>query len=214
MSIKILSSVWENGPAGRTQMLVLMALADHADANGQCWPSLRTIGLKARASLRAVRSALRELEAGDDPWISHVPGKRANGAQTSNWYQINLAKLGIVEVGKPIKTTPAEIAAPPAEIAAPPAKTAAPPGKNCRPQTPAKIAALEPINRNKGGTPAELTKTVAVALIGDASELQRKQIREGQTVVFTANTGDMRLVKAGTTEHRRLKEALEHLERN
>jgi hypothetical protein len=46
------------------QVLVLIALADHADDNGRgCWPAVTTIAKRARCSPRTVHRMLRELEA-------------------------------------------------------------------------------------------------------------------------------------------------------
>ena len=62
MSIKIMSAVWEHAPAEGGKLLVLLALADHANESGLCWPSLPSLAKKARLSQRHVRRILRELE--------------------------------------------------------------------------------------------------------------------------------------------------------
>jgi DNA-binding transcriptional MocR family regulator len=45
-----------------TQKLVLLALADHADAGGECFPSVPMLAEKCSLSERSVQGALRELE--------------------------------------------------------------------------------------------------------------------------------------------------------
>jgi hypothetical protein len=63
MSIKIMADVWSNGPTDKAQLLVLLALADFADDNGSCWPSVAAVGVKARMSERNARRVIRDLEA-------------------------------------------------------------------------------------------------------------------------------------------------------
>ena len=44
-------------------MLVMLALADYADADGLCWPSVDKIAQKARLGSRHVYNILRRLRA-------------------------------------------------------------------------------------------------------------------------------------------------------
>lgn len=47
-----------------TDKFVLLALADNANDEGHCWPSIRTIETKTSLSNRAVRYAIKRLEEG------------------------------------------------------------------------------------------------------------------------------------------------------
>lgn len=63
MSIRYLSRAWEEGPEDREELLVFLVLADHADERGMCYPSMETIGRKARMTDRGARNVVRRLEA-------------------------------------------------------------------------------------------------------------------------------------------------------
>ncbi|MDF1853483.1 MAG: helix-turn-helix domain-containing protein [Verrucomicrobiales bacterium] len=63
MSIKIMSQVWETGPSKQSHLLVMLALADYANDEGTCWPSMASIAHKARITERGARKIVRELEA-------------------------------------------------------------------------------------------------------------------------------------------------------
>lgn len=94
MSNRIFQAVWDFGPETRTEMLVLMALADCADASSaECFPGLDHIRHAARASRRTVVDTLKALEA--DGWITVEKRLRPNGSQASNLYRINIEKLGL-----------------------------------------------------------------------------------------------------------------------
>lgn len=60
-----MSWVWDNAPTSKpSELLTLLVLADHANDDGTgCWPSVRTIKRRIRASERTVQYALRDLEA-------------------------------------------------------------------------------------------------------------------------------------------------------
>lgn len=62
MSIKLMTAVWERDDLSSTQKLVLLALADWANDEGLCWPSIARICTKASLKQRAVQMAIRSLE--------------------------------------------------------------------------------------------------------------------------------------------------------
>ena len=62
MSIRIINQVFQlRAPTGGAR-LVLLALADNANDDGVCWPSLTTIAMKAGMDERSARRILRRLE--------------------------------------------------------------------------------------------------------------------------------------------------------
>jgi len=63
MSVRVTSWVWENTRAEGSELLVLLALAEHAGNDGSCHPSMRRIAERARLSLRGAQTAMRALEA-------------------------------------------------------------------------------------------------------------------------------------------------------
>ena len=69
MSITLMSQVWRldlgEGDVARAKKLVLMALADHADDNGFCFPSAAYIGWKTDYSERQCQRLLDVLEHDD-----------------------------------------------------------------------------------------------------------------------------------------------------
>lgn len=64
MSIRLMTTAWEiDLPTG--QKMVLLALADRANDDGECWPGQESLARKCSLSERAVRENLRRLnEAG------------------------------------------------------------------------------------------------------------------------------------------------------
>ena len=62
-----MSLIWDAGPQGSTKRFVLIALADNANDDGECWPSVATIARKTGICERAVRNAIRNLEV--EGWL-------------------------------------------------------------------------------------------------------------------------------------------------
>ena len=63
MSIRILSNVWKYSRATGADLLVMLALADFSNDQGESYPSLKIIAEKARLSVRAICKILERLEA-------------------------------------------------------------------------------------------------------------------------------------------------------
>jgi hypothetical protein len=88
MSLAATRSVWEHSRQTGSALLVLLALADYADADGLCWPSMATLAAKARLSERMVaRHVERLMEAGE------VDLERGGGRGRSNRYRITLTPV-------------------------------------------------------------------------------------------------------------------------
>lgn len=187
MSNRIFQAVWDSGPRARSEMLVLMVLADSADhETGECFPSLRRIADGARMSIRTAQNTLRALEA--DGWISTTVRQRQNGSQASSVYTVNISKLGLESLAEKrlkrgAKTAPGG------------AKTAPLPLQKLHPTGGAKTAPLEQtINNNK--PPA--------VNLNDLSKYALTCLREGKPVVLA----DGRQIKPKTSEHETLREML------
>ena len=83
MSIRIMSQVWDNGPDDRNELLVLLALADFANDEGECWPSMIGVAEKSRMTERGAQKVIRRLE--ECGWIKTDTGGGRGG---KNKYRI------------------------------------------------------------------------------------------------------------------------------
>ncbi|MEM8616769.1 MAG: helix-turn-helix domain-containing protein [Pseudomonadota bacterium] len=84
MSIKIMSAIFENETLGPTQRLIMLALADHADDEGRCYPSIERLCARTGLKDRAVQSNIRALEA-----AGYVTVKERAGRNGSNLYFVH-----------------------------------------------------------------------------------------------------------------------------
>jgi DNA-binding transcriptional ArsR family regulator len=89
MSVKIMSQVWELD-IDHSEMIVLLAMADHADDDGQnCYPSNAYLAWKTGYSDRQVRRVLRTLEStGIITRVAHEEGGRGLATE----YRLNPEK--------------------------------------------------------------------------------------------------------------------------
>jgi len=83
MSIKIMSRVWESGPEKQADRFVLLAIADYANDDGECWPSIAGICRKTCMSERGVQTIIRRLQA--EGWLDIETGK---GRRNCNLYTV------------------------------------------------------------------------------------------------------------------------------
>ena len=63
MSIKLMTAVWDRQDLSSTQKLVLLSLADWANDDGLCWPSIDRLAIKTSMAGRSVQRIIRDLES-------------------------------------------------------------------------------------------------------------------------------------------------------
>lgn len=110
MSIKVMAWAWEQATTSSGEKLVLLALADHANDDGQCWPGMERIGQKCGMGKRQVSNHVQRLiEAG---LLGTTRRCRDDHKYSTYLYQLNLSSSGNgVPLGqeKPSSAGPAEV---------------------------------------------------------------------------------------------------------
>lgn len=86
MSLEAMLWAWK-APVKGTKKLVLLCLADHADADGECWPALDLICERTGVSRSYAQDTIRSL-ALEDKLIERAPRYRENESQSSNLYRL------------------------------------------------------------------------------------------------------------------------------
>jgi len=72
-----MSEIWQNGPSKQSERFVLLALADYANDDGECWPSISGVCKKTCMSERGVQTIIRRLE--NEGWLEiSIGGGRKN----------------------------------------------------------------------------------------------------------------------------------------
>ena len=64
-----MSTVWEQSKEKGSNLLLLLAIADHAADDGYCWPGTKTLAKKIRMSVRSVLRAIKTLEASGELYV-------------------------------------------------------------------------------------------------------------------------------------------------
>lgn len=96
MSVKIMTSVFENSKTRGAARLVLLSLADNANDEGFCRPAVATLARKANASEITTREYLHAFA---QIGLVKIVGRATDdGRQTSNEYQIIKEKIGSDEI--------------------------------------------------------------------------------------------------------------------
>jgi hypothetical protein len=88
MSVKVMAKIWEAGPASLGDRFVLLAIADHANDEGQAFPGVGSLARKTCMTERGVQKILRRLEA--DGWL--LTDKR-QGRYNCNLYTVMTPNL-------------------------------------------------------------------------------------------------------------------------
>lgn len=124
MSISIMTEVWKIEGLSSSQKLVFLSLADNANDQGECYPSMRQISTRTCLSERAVRDAVRALES-----LGYVRSVSRLGTSTMYHLSTTPANAAAPAANAPrqqMPPTPAPIAAPPRQEAPPTPAAAAP----------------------------------------------------------------------------------------
>jgi hypothetical protein len=97
---------WAKAVPGLTmlQKSLLRALADYADRDHSCWPSVAALARDVAASERSIQRGLQELETGGH--ITRVARKSAGGRQTSNRIVLSVSDAGGVTQCHPKQRQP------------------------------------------------------------------------------------------------------------
>ncbi len=62
MSIQVMAEVWKYSKNGGSALLVELAIADHVNGAGLCWPSIKHLAKKTKLSTRQVIRVIKKLE--------------------------------------------------------------------------------------------------------------------------------------------------------
>jgi hypothetical protein len=90
MSVRTMARVWADSKHGGTDLLMLLAIADFADDDGNAYPAVGTLAAKCRMKPRNATYILRALEVSGELQI------RINeGPKGANRYRIVLEALGV-----------------------------------------------------------------------------------------------------------------------
>ena len=88
MSYEYTAKVWDCSKATGITRMVLLLLADRADHEGSCWPSIGDIAKRTLASERTVQRAIKELVE-----LGEIRVKQNAARAGANLYQIILDRL-------------------------------------------------------------------------------------------------------------------------
>jgi hypothetical protein len=86
MSIRVMAQVWGDSQQSGGKLLVLLALADYANDEGVCWPSIESLAAKARLSERQTQRVIRELESSGE--VKIYTGGFVSGDKLANTYRV------------------------------------------------------------------------------------------------------------------------------
>lgn len=99
MSVKVMTAVFERYPVGGGEMILALALADHANDDGtRVFPSIESLMAKTRQARRTVQYQLRRME--ESGWLILV--NSGNGGRNQHReYRINLDWINGGELPEP-----------------------------------------------------------------------------------------------------------------
>lgn len=91
MSIRYMTRVWDDSRLDGPRLLMMLALADHANDDGVCWPSKQALQKRTRKSQTRVYALIKELKEA---------GYITAALSDDSHFQIHIPENGIPENGK------------------------------------------------------------------------------------------------------------------
>ena len=98
MSIKVMSEVWEHSTHKGAALLLMLAIADHANDDGIAWPSRSRMASRIRMSVMHTRRLIRTLIKSGELIVIHPGG---SGPGDPSKYQIDLRGSPAIVRGSP-----------------------------------------------------------------------------------------------------------------
>ena len=86
MSIKAMTWVWEHCTERSTSLLMLLAIADHCNDEGVCFPSVGRLADKCRITVRRAQQIIEGLKQSGDLGVLIGKGVEANGGWTNRYF--------------------------------------------------------------------------------------------------------------------------------
>ena len=88
MSLRALTWAWEQELTNPSEKLVLLAIADHANDDGMCWPSMSHVAERCLLSTRQIQRITEQLV--DYGLVSRERRKRPDGTLGTYTYTLNI----------------------------------------------------------------------------------------------------------------------------
>lgn len=93
MSVSTMAAAWKGSIHGGTELLMLLAIADFADDEGNAYPSIGTLAKKCRMKQRNVNYLIKTLQASGELEI-----RIGQGPKGTNRYRINVHRLAMQSI--------------------------------------------------------------------------------------------------------------------
>ena len=75
MSVKVTAYIWEHSQQTGSDLLMLLAIADHANDDGLCWPSIERLAHKCRVKERQAKNIIAKLIAQGEITVERGQGR-------------------------------------------------------------------------------------------------------------------------------------------
>ena len=84
MSVKVMQWAWEQDVGNSTRKVILLALADRSNDDGECWPGISSLSEKCSIPRRTLIRAINELQDKGYLSVIHRAGN-GSGRKTNAW---------------------------------------------------------------------------------------------------------------------------------